>query len=262
MNKEQPYTIITGAGNGIGKELALKIGKNKNVVCISKSESCKRTANLIGKNAKFLISDLSIIAEVKKGIVDLLDSDKISVDTFIHCAGTIGESGPLEKTNLENWEKVFNVNLFSGILFVKELLPVFKKQKFGKFIFFSGGGSSYGYSVLPQYSASKTSLVRFVENLEIELSNYENISSHIIAPGAVNTEMFKEVRKHEEDYGKSSEIRSFSETEDVVDFVDFLVNHNCKKLSGRLIHIRDDWKEKILNEVDISDQLWKLRRIE
>ena len=96
----------------------------------------------------------------------------------------------------------------------------------------------------------------------MEISEYPNISTFIIAPGAVDTAMFKEVKEKEKAYGKTTEIRSFSMIEDVAKFVELIVNSNLKKLSGRLIHIRDDWKSLAAGDKDIENAYWKLRRVQ
>jgi len=262
MTSKESYTIVTGAGSGIGKEVALHLGKSTKVLCISKSDNCRETAETIGENAKHLICDFSNIENSESRYSDFIKKNNMNINALVHCAGIIGQEGPIETTNLEQWSEVFSINFFSAVMLSKALLPTFKKQNFGKLIFFSGGGSAYGYPVLPQYSASKTSLVRFVENLEMEISEYPNISTFIIAPGAVDTTMFKEVKEKEKAYGKTTEIRSFSMIEDVAKFVELIVNSNLKKLSGRLIHIRDDWKSLAAGDKDIENAYWKLRRVQ
>jgi len=252
--------LITGAGSGIGKAIAIKAGENHKVLCISKSEKAKETSEIIGDNAKYLIADMGDLISLEKNLENLISKNE-NIDCFVHAAGMIGEAGPVENTNTKEWLKVFNVNFFSSVLITKLLLPIYKNNNFGKFIYFSGGGSAYGYPVLPQYSTSKTSLVRFVENLEME-NKKNNIQSIVIAPGAVRTNMLKDVLKKEEKYGLSAEMRSNTEINDVVDFIDYLINNDFKNISGKLVHIRDNWKEQITIGNKLPNNLWTLRRLE
>ena len=89
-----------------------------------------------------------------------------------------------------------------------------------------------------------------------------NIQSIVIAPGAVRTNMLKDVLKKEEKYGLSAEMRSNTEINDVVDFIDYLINYDFKNISGKLVHIRDSWKEQITKGSKLPNNLWTLRRLE
>lgn len=261
MIAKKSYTLITGAGSGIGKAIALHLGKSKNIICLSKSSNCMEVAKLVGENAKYLVCDLSDVDVSYETLNNFISDYDLQIDSVIQAAGIIGQSGPIETTNFKDWEKVFKVNFFSSVMLAKLFIPKFKKQKFGKMIYFSGGGGAYGYPVLPQYSASKTSLIRFVENIEMEISQFEKISTVIIAPGAVETNMFKNVKEKEAEYGHSSSVRSFSTKENVAKFVSTLLDSDIKKLSGRLVHIKDNWND-FIQDKPTEDKFWKLRRIE
>lgn len=261
MKNSLPNIIVTGAGSGIGKEVALLLGQSNKVICTSKSKNCEDTVKEIGENGSALICDFTDIISSELILTNFIDNFDDEIDCVIHCAGFIGESGPLENTNLSNWLKTFNINFFSSVLIAKLLIPKFKKQGYGKFIFFGGGGSAYGYPVLPQYSTSKTSLVRFVENLELEIKD-ENIETIILAPGAVDTSMLRDVLKKEKKYGSSSKVRSNSDIKEVVSFIKYMYENSFKSISGKLVHINDDWKEFIKNNDPYKPDLWTLRRIE
>ncbi len=262
MNESDSYILVTGAGSGIGKEIALLLGKQYKVICISKSSKCEKTADLIGDNATSLIVDFNNLEKSADTLKNFIEKNKISISALVHCAGIIGEKGPLEETTIGSWNNAFNVNFFSSVMLAQLIIPVFKKQKFGKLIYFSGGGGAYGYSVLPQYSASKTALIRFVENLEMELTDFYNIESVIIAPGAVKTEMFNQVLEKEKEYGRTSELRTFTKIIEITSFIEYLIKNNFKMISGRLVHIRDNWKEILDENIILDDSFWKLKRVE
>ena len=90
---------------------------------------------------------------------------------------------------------------------------------------------------------------------------FTKISTLIIAPGAVETNMFKNVKEKEAEYGHSSSVRSFSTKENVAKFVSILLDSDIKKLSGRLVHIKDNWND-FIQDKPTEDKFWKLRRIE
>ena len=72
MTSKESYTIVTGAGSGIGKEVALHLGKSTKVLCISKSDNCRETAETIGENAKHLICDFSNIENSESRYSDFI----------------------------------------------------------------------------------------------------------------------------------------------------------------------------------------------
>lgn len=261
MKSNKSYVLVTGAGDGIGKAIALHLGKSKNIICLSKTSKCKEVSELIGKNAKYLICDLSDIINSYEKLNEFISENKLNINSVVHSAGIIGQSGPIENTNFEDWENVFKVNFFSSVMLAKLFIPKFKTQEFGKMIYFSGGGGAYGYPVLPQYSASKTSLIRFVENLEMDIIKFKNVSTLIVAPGAVETNMFASVKEKEKEYGHTSTIRSFSTKENVAKFIENLLDSDIKKLSGRLVHIKDNLRNFTVENLS-EDNLWKLRRVE
>ncbi len=261
MTDNKKTIILSGSGSGIGKEIAKKLNKKYNLILLSKSEKVLDLRNSLDSCIDAVECDFSDISETNLVINNILKKHN-NIFGFINSAGVIGEPGPVENTSYIDWEKVFNINVISPIIIANNLIKIFKYQKYGKIIFFGGGGSAYGYPVLPQYSSSKTAIVRYIENLELEVEQYENIHTLIVAPGAVKTSMFENVQKLEKEYGSTSQVRSFSEIENVALFINTLLSNDIKKLSGRLIHIKDDWLDIINSNSPINEELYKLRRIQ
>lgn len=261
MTVNKKTIILSGSGSGIGREIAKKLDKEYNLILLSKSEKVFDLRKSLDSCIDAVECDFSDISETNLVIENILNKHN-SIFGFINSAGVIGESGPLESTSYTSWEKVFNINVISPIIIANNLIKIFKNQRHGKIIFFGGGGSAYGYPVLPQYSSSKTALVRYIENLELEVEQYENIHSLIVAPGAVKTSMFENVQELEKEYGSTSKVRSFSEIENVASFIESLLKTDIKLISGRLIHIRDDWLNIVNSKSPLNEELYKLRRVQ
>ena len=77
---------------------------------------------------------------------------------------------------------------------MNKIIPHFKLNNNGKIIQFSGGGSTSPNPYFSPYAVSKTGIVRFIENLSIELKKF-NITANLIAPGQVKTNMLREILK-------------------------------------------------------------------
>ncbi len=251
--KKKELLVITGAGQGIGAYLAEKLSKKYFILLISKSKNCKKKSDTINQSNP-LASDY-LILDLENKIDFSLFQNKINFKSFsnihlIFCAGYIENFST--KTNIDEWKKVFNINLFSHLEifnFFIEPLKRIKKEK--NIIFLSGGGAANPFPTFPAYSASKAAIVRTVENLSIQYENY-GFNIFAIAPGAIETKMLEKVLEQTEVGTKTSK-------SEVCDFIKYYLENNSKSLNGKLIHIRDN-KDKIFNNID--ENYLKLRRIE
>ena len=257
FNKE--IIVITGAGQGIGKEIAKSLDHKYDILLISKTLNCKLTLEEIKKNSlkksntdrviKYLKLDLEKNFNTLKlqKIVDFRKYEKVHL---ILCAGIVDQHKNSYQ-NVKNWQKVFNINFFSNIKLINFFLKFDKKKKQNKIIIFSGGGAASSFKEFPIYSASKTAIVRTVENFS-EILSKKNISIFAIAPGAVKTKMLKKVEK-------IAKVGTRSEMRDVVQFINQCLDMNTKIFNGRLIHIKDNISQISKN---MSKDYLKLRRVQ
>tara|TARA_B100000242_G_C42953238_1_gene442034 strand:+ start:184 stop:975 length:792 start_codon:yes stop_codon:yes gene_type:complete len=257
-NKE--IIIITGAGQGIGKAIAKNLNDKYDLLLISKTSNCKKTAMEIKKTStnnglikrKIEYQKINLENEVN---FDLLKK-KINFKKYknlhlILCAGIVDPYIESYK-KIKNWNKVFKINLFSNILFINFFSKFFKnKKKQSKIIVFSGGGAASSFEKFPIYSASKTALVRSVENFS-QILFKKNVSIFAIAPGAIKTKMLKKVEK-------ISKVGTRSHMVEVVNFINNCFKINTRPLNGKLIHIKDN-----LNKIKKNNDTnyLKLRRIQ
>ncbi len=257
-NKE--IIVITGAGQGIGKAIAKNLNNKYDLFLISKTSNCKKTVEEIKKNS---IKNKTINRKIEYQKINLeneinlnLLKKKINFKKYenIHlilCAGIVDPYKESFK-KLKSWNKVFKINLFSNIFFINFFLKFLKKKrKQNKIIVFSGGGAASSFEKFPIYSASKTALVRSVENFSQMLSK-KNVSIFAVAPGAVKTKMLKKVEK-------ISKVGTRSQIIEVVNFINNCFKINTKFLNGKLIHIKDNFK--IIKKKKDPNYL-KLRRIQ
>ena len=253
--KKVDTIIISGAGDGLGKALAIECAKKYKVICISKSKNVFQTLDMIkdiSPNSKAYQCDISELEETSETLSKLNLSNQNCA--FLLCAGQLGEQGGILSSDLSNWSKVYQTNVIGNINIVKCFLNNIKETKFSKIFFFAGGGSAYGYPIFSSYSLSKTAVVRAAENLHLELENLGEIISLAIAPGALKTKMLDKVLE------AGAEIKTTVPIDETVNFVIKLLEKDIKKLSGKFIHVRDDIDDFLIN--DYKDDLWKLRRNE
>lgn len=250
--------IISGASRGIGLFLSEHFSnKGANLILLSrKSNQTKIALDKILKkktnsnqNINFFFVDISKKKDVDN-FFNTISKKKIRIHFLINCAGIYGPIGKFENLNWNEFKKTIDINLLGSIYFIKKLIPIFKKNNFGKIIQLSGGGATAPFPNFMPYSISKVGLVRFIENISEELEDYK-IYVNTIAPGAVNTRMLSQVLKAgprnvgKKFYNKSNKQKKHggADLNKIADCVDFLLNKSGNGISGKLISvIWDNWK--------------------
>ena len=185
MNLKGKNIIITGGSLGIGRETAKNmISKGANVLITGRSESRLKQAQKYSgaKIIKFDIADMDNIAENAKKCIDILDG---RIDVLVNNAG-IGVSKSLDKLNIEDFLRVFNVNVFGLALFTKEIIPLMIKESYGTIVNIGSTASLKGYKNGSIYSSSKFAVRCLTQCWQAELRQY-NIRVCQVNPSEVTT---------------------------------------------------------------------------
>jgi NAD(P)-dependent dehydrogenase (short-subunit alcohol dehydrogenase family) len=253
--------IVTGAGRGIGRAIACQAARQTaNVLCVSRTASCIETAEAIrqaGGAADALQIDLADYSSSGRAIAAWLDSRNHRRIGIVLAAGVLGPSGPLWDTPLDEWDLAWRTNVLGNLAVVQASLPKLRANRFGRLLFFAGGGAAYAYPLFPAYAISKTALVRAVENLDADLHDSGDFAVTILAPGAVDTEMLATVR------AKGGEVRTTVAIEEPVNFACSFLAAQGRGLSGCFVHVRDNWRPFLDSGEPLPRKdLWKLRRVE
>lgn len=212
-----------------------------------------------------VVCDLSNPDEWEGGIKQLLAHELYG---YVNCSGIQGRIASISELDVDEYTRVFNVNLFSPIFFTKNLLD----QSAGSpisIIHFSGGGSTGARSFFAPYSLSKTALVRFVENVALENQSVA-IKINAVAPGVMPSKMQEQILQayildgSTEQEAASKSMAAISESNSqVLSLVSFLLSEASTGITGKLISAKwDNWKEwpNHLSELQ-STGLYTLRRM-
>ncbi|MBI3815196.1 MAG: SDR family oxidoreductase [Nitrospinae bacterium] len=211
-------SLITGAGRGIGRGIAIAMAKaGSSVIPVSRSlseleETC-RVITESGGTALHIKTDISDEIQVNIMIKKALDRFG-KIDILINNAGQYLEK-PVLDTTVEDWEKIMGANLKGIFLCTKGVLKGMMERKGGIIINFSSVGGRIGLKGKAVYSASKFGVVGFSKALAKELKPY-NIKVHIIYPYMVDS-------NNSVDWSKGNPL-NINKVEDIADLVVSLVS--------------------------------------
>jgi 3-oxoacyl-[acyl-carrier protein] reductase len=265
--------VITGAGRGIGRAIALAFareGADMLVASRTLSEVAETAeeARALGRRALALKVDVSNRDEVEGMVAQALEEFG-KVDILVNNAGGYGAIGPLVDNDPEKWVQTVRINLFGSFFCARAVLPFMIRQRRGKIINLSGGGASSPLPNFSAYAASKAAIVRLTETLAEEVKGF-NIQVNAIAPGAVNTRLVDEILAAGPAAGEEmlAQTRRQKETggvppERAAALAVFLASEESDGLSGRLISaVWDDW-QSMNGRIDqiMASELYTLRRV-
>lgn len=189
--------VITGAGKGIGFDTALALAENidNKVIALSRDETA---LNLLKATAtKKDLHNIDIypvdLLKVSGDDINEIAGKYQQIDVLVNNAGILINK-PFADTTIEDWQSVFNTNLFATVNLVQLLLPYMNHNELSHIVNIGSMGGFTGTSKfkgLSAYSASKAALANLAETLAEELQEY-NIRVNCLALGSVNTSMLQD----------------------------------------------------------------------
>jgi 3-oxoacyl-[acyl-carrier protein] reductase len=183
--------IITGAGKGIGRALAVALaneGVNLGLVARTESDLLQLAEELKPLNVKVSVAtaDISSIDQVNLAIENI-KAELGQIDILINNAG-IGAFASFMELEPSKWEEVVKINLFGTYYVTRAVLPEMIERKTGDIINISSTAGQRGAAVTSAYSASKFGVIGLSESLMQEVRKY-NIRVSTLTPSTVATNM-------------------------------------------------------------------------
>lgn len=238
---ENKVALVTGAGRGIGRAIAIALAKEGAEVIINyngSEERAKEVKQTIEENGgkasiyKCNVSDFEACEAMIKEIV----KERGHLDVLVNNAG-ITKDGLIMKMKEEDFDRVMNVNLKGTFNTIRHSARQMLKQRSGKIINISSVSGILGNVGQANYAASKAGVIGLTKTMARELGS-RGITVNAIAPGFVDTEM-TEVLSEEvrENACKQIILGRFGKPEDIANTAVFLASDKADYITGQVISV-------------------------
>ena len=237
---EGKVALVTGAGRGIGKAIALRYAEEGAHVAFTDlaiNEAVEETVKEIedlGVKAKAYASNAANFDETHEVVKQVVE-DFGRIDVLVNNAG-ITKDGLMMRMSEAQWDAVINVNLKSAFNFIHAVTPVMAKQRSGSIINMSSVVGVSGNAGQCNYSASKAGMIGLAKSIAKEMGP-RGIRANCIAPGFIVTDMTNQLSQEVKDqWAAQIPLRRGGTPEDVANVAVFLGSDLSSYVSGQVIH--------------------------
>ena len=248
---ENKNIIVTGASGGIGNAIIKKLNEaGANILAsgtrIEKLEELKKNF----ENIKILKFDISQSDKIEEFIENATNELGGSLDGIVNNAG-ITQDNLAIRMNLDEWQKVININLTSTFLMSKFAIKKMLKNKSGKIVNITSVVGHTGNLGQANYTASKAGIVAMSKSLAIEYAK-KNININCISPGFIKTAMTDKIdEKFKEVIISKIPSARLGEPDDIANAVLFLSSDQSDYINGETLHVNGGmymaWQNSFLN---------------
>ena len=240
MSLNGKVALVTGAAQGIGRDIALALAQDGAdvAICDVNLEAAQKTAadiEALGRKSLALKTNVAASAEVT-AMVDQTVEKFGRVDILVNNAG-ITRDGLILRMKDEDWDLVMSINLKGAFMCTKAALKFMTKQRSGTIINIASIVGAMGNAGQANYVASKAGLIGLTKTIAREYAN-RGITANAVAPGFIETAMTQALPENvRTDLAKQIPMGKLGSPEDVANAVRFLASPQASYITGQVIHV-------------------------
>jgi 3-oxoacyl-[acyl-carrier protein] reductase len=244
MRLKDKKAIVTGAGQGIGQSIALKLAQEGTDVVIAEMnpDTGARTAKeveALGRKALFNPVDVANQKQVRDMVDQVLKVWK-KIDILVNNAG-YDRPGNLLKVKEEDWDAVLGVHLKGTLNCIQAVVPHMIENGYGKIVNLSSVWGKRGAVSEISYSTAKAGIIGLTKSVARELGRYQ-INVNAILPGLILTPTIaKMAEKYQNMIIDDTPLRRMGQPEEVANVVAFLVSDEASFITGAMVEVSGGW---------------------
>ena len=236
--------IVTGAGQGIGRSIALKMAKEGAEVVIAEmnpdtGNQTVKEIEALGRKALFISVDVANQKEVRAMVEQVLRAWK-RIDILVNNAG-FDRPGNLLKVKEEDWDAVLGVHLKGTLNCIQAIAPQMMENSYGKIVNISSVWGKSGAVSEISYSTAKAGIIGLTKSLARELGRYQ-INVNVVLPGFILTStVSKMAEKYRNMIIENTPLKRGGQPEEVANVVAFLASDEASFMTGAMVEVSGGW---------------------
>ena len=244
MRLKDKKAIVTGAGQGIGRSIALKMAQEGTDVVIAEmnADTGAQTAKEVeamGRKALFISVDVANQKQVQ-GMVDQVLKAWKRVDILVNNAG-FDRPGRLLKVKEEDWDAVLGVHLKGTLNCIQAIAPHMIENSYGKILNLSSVWGKRGAVSEISYSSAKAGIIGLTKSVARELGRYQ-INVNAILPGLILTPTIaKMAERYQNMIIENTPLKRMGKPEEVANVAAFLASDEASFMTGATVEVSGGW---------------------
>jgi 3-oxoacyl-[acyl-carrier protein] reductase len=240
MSLEGKTAIVTGAAQGIGRQIAETLARNGADVAVAdldpgRSQEVVEAISKLGRRALNLKVNVADWNDAKN-MSDQVLKEWGHVDILVNNAG-ITRDGLLVRMKEEDWHLVLQVNLYGTFHCTKAVLQPMTKQRYGRIVNIASIVGAMGNAGQANYAASKAAVIGFTKSVAREYAS-RMVTVNAVAPGFIDTAMTQGLPDEvKQTLMKQIPLGRLGQASDVAEAVRFLVSDGAGYITGQVLHV-------------------------
>ena len=240
MNLSKRVAIVTGSGQGIGREIAMTLAEHGASVVISDINTTSANevaAEIVAKNGKSIAitADVTVQEEVAS-LVDQTVSSFGQIDILVNNAGITRDTLLLRMSSTD-WDQVLAINLKGAFLCTQAVVRHMLKQRWGRIINIASVVGLIGNAGQANYAAAKAGLIGLTKTTAREVAA-RGVTANAIAPGFIDTGMTRKLSDNaKQEFLRQIPLGYAGLPKDVANAVAFLASEEAHYITGHVLNV-------------------------